>query len=342
MNGTPGDLGTTIEVGSTGWDLKRPVLAGACDHGCPWGEIANYVRDAMVPLGYDVLIARNGNGLKGPGLVSRAGITPPLSEHDIVVGTTARFDAPVDFGVVDALFLWEAYHGVYMWEKDGGFPNLRLIARLDDPMYILAATPVGSGVESIEQLAAIERPLRVLTDGEPTSIALLESVGVRRDDVEAAGGAYLPLDFLQPLPAAPGDYDVVVGSIASPAQNPESRNWTVLTHRDELRFLDLPDATRAALVSDFGLFDVTAKWGLLNGMDRPIRTVAKNGTSIFAREDTPDADAYAVAKAISNARAELVWYIRPYSYDPNTAWINGDVPLHPGARRYYEEQGALR
>ena len=26
-----------IDVGKTGWDVKRPVMAAACDNGCPWG-----------------------------------------------------------------------------------------------------------------------------------------------------------------------------------------------------------------------------------------------------------------------------------------------------------------
>jgi TRAP-type uncharacterized transport system substrate-binding protein len=34
--------------------------------------------------------------------------------------------------------------------------------------------------------------------------------------------------------------------------------------------------------------------------------------------------------------------VRPYSYDPRTVWRNLDVPLHPGAARYYREQGYLR
>ena len=49
----------------------------------------------------------------------------------------------------------------------------------------------------------------------------------------------------------------------------------------------------------------------------------------------------AVAKAIDQERAELRWYIRPYSYDSRTVWRDLDVPLHPGAQRYYQEVGYM-
>jgi hypothetical protein len=62
---------------------------------------------------------------------------------------------------------------------------------------------------------------------------------------------------------------------------------------------------------------------------------------VFARDDAPEQAVYDVAKAIDAHRAALKWYIRPYSYDSRTVHENFDVPLHPGAQRYYREQGYL-
>ena len=33
-----------IDVGKTGWDVKRPVFAAACETGCPWGELGDFVK----------------------------------------------------------------------------------------------------------------------------------------------------------------------------------------------------------------------------------------------------------------------------------------------------------
>ena len=60
----------TIDVGKTGWEVKRPVMASACDAGCPWGEIGNFVRESMEPYGYSVILCRNCNKWYGPRLVS--------------------------------------------------------------------------------------------------------------------------------------------------------------------------------------------------------------------------------------------------------------------------------
>ena len=55
----------------------------------------------------------------------------------------------------------------------------------------------------------------------------------------------------------------------------------------------------------------------------------------------PEQAAYDAAKAVDQHRAALRWFIRPYSYDPHGAWKNHDVPLHPGAERYYREMGYM-
>jgi hypothetical protein len=42
----------TIDVGVTGRDVKRPVLASACPHGCSWEELGEFVQEAIEPPGY--------------------------------------------------------------------------------------------------------------------------------------------------------------------------------------------------------------------------------------------------------------------------------------------------
>jgi hypothetical protein len=136
---------------------------------------------------------------------------------------------------------------------------------------------------------------------------------------------------------------VILNELGSPANNPESAVWTKLSQENDLRFLDFPQALLEQLASDktLGLTLVTAKWGLLRGVDRAIPTVGRSGEVVFAREDMPEQAAYDTAKAIDDNRANLKWYIRPYSYDSRTVWQNSDVPLHPGAARYYSEMGYM-
>src|SRR5512139_377874 len=66
----------TIDVGETGWDVKRPVMASACESGCPWGELGDFVKQSLKPYGYSVILCRNCNRWYGPRLVSEHDYPP--------------------------------------------------------------------------------------------------------------------------------------------------------------------------------------------------------------------------------------------------------------------------
>jgi uncharacterized protein len=329
----------TIEVGETGFAVKRPVMASACAQGCPWGEIGDFVKEAMEPLGYEVILCRNCNRAEGPRIVASAGYPPELGPQDSFVGTTTRVNARVDFGVTESGFLAWAFGGRHTYAEDGPYPNLRLIAKIEDPMYLLVAVKADSDITDLAQIATERRPVKILGGDSPTSRPVLEHYGLTREAVTSWGGSFgIPI-----LEGANATFDVIVSDLASPANNLESSYWTALSQKHNLRFLELPSELLDQMANDptLGMRRVVARWGLLRGVDRPIATVARSGEAIFAREDTPEQAAYDVAKAIDDHRGALRWFIRPYSYDPRTVWENLDVPLHPGAARYYREQGYL-
>ena len=87
-----------IDVGETGWKVKRPVMASACDNGCPWGEIGDFVKDAMKPYGYSVILCRNCNRAYGPPLVSQNAYPPPLDEVNLEDGVNMRVNDRGAFG----------------------------------------------------------------------------------------------------------------------------------------------------------------------------------------------------------------------------------------------------
>jgi TRAP-type uncharacterized transport system substrate-binding protein len=141
---------------------------------------------------------------------------------------------------------------------------------------------------------------------------------------------------------ADAPFDVVIDDLGTPAMNPEGAHWTRLSQAHDLVFLDFPEPLVQQLAQSLDYRPVTTKWGLLRGMDHPVRTVGRSGEAVFARDDTPEAAAYDLARAIDRARGDLIWLIRPYSLDPRTVMENQGVPLHPGAERYYREVGYIR
>ena len=325
-----------LDVGVTGWDVKRPVMASACPNGCPWGELGDYVREAMEPLGYSVILCRNCNRTYGPRLVSENDYPPPLDEINLEDGVNVRIDAPVDFGVTSSAMLSSAYHGKLA--GDGPFTNLRLVAKVEDPFYFLIALNKDSGIKSFEQIKKQHLPVRIFGFDNNLS-AILKYYGISPDEIKEWGGK-LSVSVDE---AIHGDFDIISGFLASPAMNPESSYWTTISQNYDLHFLELPDDLLNTIVANnVDAERIDAQQCLLKGLDRRIKTVGRSGEAFFIREDAPDQAAYDLAKAIDKNHGKLKWYIRIYTYDQNTVWQNFDVPLHPGAEKYYREVGYLK
>ncbi len=325
-----------IDVGKTGWEVKRPVMAAACDNGCPWGELGDFVKQAMEPYGYSVILCRNCNRWYGPRLVSENDFPPPLDEINLHDGVNVRVNARVDFGVTSSAMLYAGYHGTL--RGGGEYKNLRLIAKVEDPFYYLVAVKKASGIRDFTSIREQQLPVKIM-GADPTMNTILKYYGITPEDIKTWGGSTsVSLDE-----AKKGNFDIIAGFLASPAMNPESSWWTTLSQKFDLYFIQLPDELLKTIVGqnvDAELVEVQNS--LLRGIDRRIKTAGRSGESFFARDDTPEQAAYDLAKAIDEHHGALKWFIRIYTYDPNTVWQNFGVPLHPGAERYYREVGYLK
>ena len=325
-----------IDVGKTGWEVKRPVMAAACDNGCPWGELGDYVKEAMDPYGYSVILCRNCNRWYGPSLVSEHDYPPPLDEINLEDGVNVRINAKVDFGVTSSAMLSAAYHKSLA--GGGPYPNLRLIAKIEDPFFFLIAVKKESGIKSFTQIKEKQLPVKIMgADGNMMTI--FKYYGITREDIKNWGGKM----NVTHEEAINGDFDIISGFLASPAMNPESSIWTTLSQKFDLYFIELPeDLLKLIAENQVDAELVEVQNSMLRGIDRRIKTLGRSGEAVFARDDIPEQAAYDLAKAIDENHGALKWFIRIYTYDPNTVWQNFGVPLHPGAERYYREAGYIK
>ena len=325
-----------IDVGKTGWDVKRPVIAAACECGCPWGELGDYVKESLEPYGYSVILCRNCNRWYGPGLVSNHDYPPPLDEINLEDGVNTRVNAPVDFGITSSAMLSNAYNNTLVGK--GPFRNLRLIAKIEDPFYYLIAVKKDEGIKDLASIKKQHLPVRIM-GADASMKTILQYYGITPDDINTWGGKY----GVSVQEALKGDFDIVAGFLASPAMNPESSYWTKLSQKFDLYFLQLPDELLKLIAQqNVDAEFVVVQNSLLKGINRRIRTLGRSGEAIFARDDTPDQAAYDIAKAVDENHSALKWFIRIYTYDPNTVWKNFGVPLHPGAEKYYREMGYMK
>lgn len=325
-----------IDVGKTGWDVKRPVMAAACDNGCPWGELGDFVQQSMKHFGYSVILCRNCNRTYGPRLVSEHSYPPPLDEVNLEDGVNVRVNAQVDFGVTSSAMLSSAYKSGLA--GGGPYRNLRLIAKIEDPFYYLIAVRKELGITNFQRIKQQHLPVRIM-GADANMIAILKYYGISADSIKAWGGKTVVTND----EAKKGDFDMIAGFLASPALNPESSLWTTLSQKFDLYFLELPEE----LLKEIAKQNVDAEivevhQNLLKGVNRRFKTLGRSGEAFFARDDIPEQAAYDLAKAIDENHGALKWFIRVYTYDPKTVWQNFGVPLHPGAEKYYREAGFIK
>ncbi|MBV8087043.1 MAG: hypothetical protein JO247_19725 [Chloroflexi bacterium] len=316
---------------------KSPIMAGACPT-CIWGPLAAWTRDAVKPYGYKVRVCWNCNRQLSIPTVAGNMDTPPLLPADIALGDPAPPKGKVDFGVTNSHSLWRAYEGDGY--ADGPQRHLRLLAFIEDVHLIQAAAKRSSGVTDLADIARKKMPITLALDGSPFIPDIVQHYGL--DKLESWGGT-IKHGFGGESRANRTDFDVLITAHGGLAGNIENDLLYEVTQKFDLRFLDFDDQLTKHMVQRYKLEVAPVPRELLRGIDKPMTTLARNGQSVYGREDLPEDFAYIVAKALDECRGGLKYLNRPYFYDSRTVAKGiGDVPLHPGAERYYREAGYMR
>jgi len=328
----------SMDAQANGIPAKRPVFGGSCPT-CPWGVMGDAVRAAMQPSGYDVQICYScGGPARSVRLVADgANATPPSNPAPGALPTPA---GRLDFGATGAELLYYAYLGIHDFaeDKEGPRKQLRLIAKIQMPTYYMIAVDATSGITDLRQVADKKRPIRLVARGGATegiNAAVLDYYGLSDGKITSFGGTAAAT---YPRGSA---VDVVIGWAAL-VNAPEYAVWYDAPQQHDFTYLEMPADLRASLAKAFYLEQRAAPQGLLRGVVRPIDTVTRNGIAVYGRADMPDDFAYTVARSLDQRKEVLQWSIMPLSYDAKTVWKLGDVPLHPGAAKYYRERGYLK
>jgi uncharacterized protein len=345
--GTAQEAGKASQRSETGIAMKKPVFGGACKI-CPWGSMAEVVKAAMQPYGYDVQICYNCAG--GPqaarfvaGALMPPSITQSLSQYPelhLAIQMPPPPNGPVDFGSTYANYAWWAYQGNHDYTGEGPRQNLRLLANIQDPTYLIAAVRAGSAITDLRQITEKHLKVRVVATGSGASVisAVLDYYGLTKTTLESAGGQLstgMGVDERK-------NFDVIIG-FGSLDDTPEYNIWYETSQKFDLTYLQLPEDLLDKLSKGFDMQRRDIPDGLLRGIDHPIPTVARTGNVIYGRADMPDDFAYTVAKAMDEQQDLLQWTNGSlnFSYNIHNVWKAFGLPLHPGAAKYYRERGYM-
>ena len=337
---------------NTGYASHRPVL-GAATRVNPWGALAEIVKQAVAAYGWDVQICYNCAGgekevINVENKVNGATLTynPASLESNGIPASLVSYieppppDGPIDFGIASPQFIWWGYQG--MESKAGGtnlppFTDLRLVATIVSPLYLIVAATPESGITDLSQIAG--KPVTVLWDGNLTSAASTEVLayyGLSQASITAAGGKVLSGSNV----ANRANYDVIIYT-GELSEAPEFNIWYQVSQQKLLNYLQLPDALLQKLQKDYDMNPATVPIGYLRGIWQPIKTVGFCCNAVYGRSDMPDKLAYDLAKAIDENKALLANGYEHYFYDPAQVWKAYGVPLARGAERYYREKGYM-
>jgi TRAP-type uncharacterized transport system substrate-binding protein len=314
-----------------GLALKRPVVAASCRE-CPWGAIADVLKEMIAPTGHDLRVCYTCSMANNPRIVAGDVAPPPTDRR----GSPPPPKGPIDFGISAAARVQWAYKGVFDYEEEGPRRSLRHVAFIEHPGYHLIAAKKSLGIKDLGEIAKRKMKVKVMTPNDALTRPVLEYYGITKDKVESWGGA-----FVSQEPSGCDDFDVIVYRNVHLCNIPETRGFYRVTIEHELVYFDMPDDLRKQIADRFELKLVNLPRALFRGVDRPIKTVGRSGTVVYARDDTPDDFAYLLAKSIDEQRDMLLWTNMPLSVDPRTVAHLPGVPLHPGAERYYKEVGYL-
>jgi TRAP-type uncharacterized transport system substrate-binding protein len=314
----------------------RPVLGASCPY-CPWGALGEILKKIMAPK-YDLAICYGCSGANAPRYVSRRLMAVEVSDRLVAQGTTTRPNAPIDFGITQAEYVRRAYEGSGDYAKDGPFKNLRHIARIEEPAFLMIAVVKGSGISDLRQIKTNKIPARIMMGPNAAVLnAVLAYYGITEKDVTEWGGAFLPGNAM----VKSANFDVMLG-VAVLSNYPEGNMWYELSQKKDLVFLQIPQDLREKLAKEFRGELVDLPFRYLRGRDdEPHPTVGFSGLSVYARDDLPDAFVRDIASGLDEKRSLLKWANQAFSYDPNTVWNGEDVPLHSAAERYYRERGYM-
>ena len=330
MYGKPSDFG---------YATKKPIVGAACPT-CPWGAMAEVVKKAMEPYGWDIQICYYcaGSPREARLVAAKAMATPPNKPSADDMPTP---NGVIDFGITGTEYLRWAYDGTNDFATDPGHPSqqMRVIAKIQEPTYYVIAVRADSGITNLADIVEKKLPVKMVARadiGGMTTKAVMDYYGITEEKIKSYGGTFAT------------NYDrnkdqavfLGFGSLTNP---PEYRVWYQASQKYDLKYLELAPDLRQRLIKQFGYKEGFIPLNAFRGVDKPIPTLVRDGTVIYGRTDMPEEFAYTLAKALDEHQ-DLLQYGNSsmnWSYNWRDVWQALDLPFAPGAEKYYKEMGYM-
>ena len=207
------------------------------------------------------------------------------------------------------------------------------------------------GISSFADIKRSHYPLRISTRelGKPPYLHqktifaidhILRDNGLSLQSIRRWGGKFQAV----PRPSDPRRLEAIANGTVEAVFDEGVKMWGPTAIKHGFRFLSISDST-AGLMEKLGFQRIMLTQGHLSGLPEPVQSLNIGGWPLIARKEMPDDVAYAICQAIElrkdllptdNGKPLDMRQICAYSEETPR-----DVPLHPGAERFYRDRAYL-
>jgi uncharacterized protein len=214
---------------------------------------------------------------------------------------------------------------------------------------LIFAVREDSGIQSIKDIKKQKYPLRISTRRKgklQTTLYVIEEVlkayGIRLSDIETWGGKIMPAAS----PSSPERNIAIRSGTADAVFDEGVKSWGATALDAGMRFLPVDEGVLRQ-IEKIGFPSAILTRKHYPKMDRDIRTVDFSGWTFFCHADLPSEIAYNMAKAVDLCYKQIPvdhfdkrpMTIREFCRGGEAGQLN--IPLHPGAKKYFRERGYL-
>ncbi|MFA1820399.1 TAXI family TRAP transporter solute-binding subunit [Virgibacillus oceani] len=242
--------------------------------------------------------------------------------------TLNQGDAEIGFSMGDAAA--DAYEGVDSFEEQGAQENVRSLASLY-PNYLQIVATEESGIETVEDLAGTNVAVGAPASGtEISAQRVLEAYGMSYDDINA--------DYLSFSEGVEGIQNGNIDAVVMSSGLPNAGVLELQTTQD-IVIVEIDEDTILSMQDDYPAFFPTTVPQDVYDLEEDVTTIGVNNV-LLTHSEVSDDLAYAMTKAIfENVDQLRDAHNAAQDITLEEALDNLPAPLHPGAERYFEEEG---
>jgi len=213
-----------------------------------------------------------------------------------------------------------------------------------DKYYLAVIATKRSGIQSLEDVATKKIPVRLVSQpvgssGEFSMRLLLEAYGMSYEAIKSWGGSVTPTSTsVAQAQMTDGKADIWIQVVT--AGHPAISELAIST---ELKFIPTEEKIIKKMV-EYGYEKTVLPAKVFKGQDKEVNLVGFP-TILIGHKDLKNEVAYLLTKVLMENKIELgKGHAGLKDFSPEEAWKfeQFEIPLHPGAKKYYQEKGFIK